>query len=316
MTDACSFAAVALLTSTLTRNYDRVRPPKANDSDAADIEKNISHGQMLLDAFRYLLVEPKVLAACAAKACGALTWSAADLLQVRFSNMDSMNAIGDQQLTLGVLYSMVGLGCYLGPVSWNGCTPQKGEIIFSRIVFAFANFTIAYFITIFAPNIFVLMMATATRAFGAGTLWTYSTLLIQIWAPDKYKGRLFAFESFLFCSVSIIANFICAVLFDIWDFDERDISLIMCLLACFLLFVWFTCYFVLFWSEKKSDVLDHIQLQPVQMGKEETIAHNDVSKKSIEYSSLPAAEEEDVEYAVGEEDEMDSRRGLQRSTSV
>ena len=316
VTDACSFVVVAAITSTLPKDYEKLKK-KVTDNSAESRNSSGSHLQMLADAFRYLRSDPKVLVTCCAKACGSLIWSAADLLQVRFSSMDSMGSLGGQQLTLGILYSMVGVGCYIGPITWNGCTPQDGKMLFSRIVSAFANFSIAYLVTIFAPNIFVLMLATVTRAFGAGMLWTYSTLLIQIWSPDEYKGRLFAFESFLFCLVSIFSFFLCALLFDYWELDEREISTIMCILASSVLVLWVTSFFVLFKqtdSGKSVTEIDGVELRPVTVELSDATAAG-ASAPSAAYSTLPAAEE-DIEYADCDDDEVAVRRDIQRSTSV
>ncbi|CAM9210256.1 unnamed protein product, partial [Ectocarpus fasciculatus] len=249
VTDFCSFLIVAGLTMTLPRNYealnirDKVKITAPGQAGNEVLEKAAgSSSQMVIAMFRYLMSHPKVMIVCCAKACGALVWSAADLLQVRFSAMSSMGALGGAQLTLGVLYSMVGVGCYVGPMSWNTCTPQNGRVLFSRIVISFSNLFIAYLITVFAPNILVLMLATIIRACGAGTLWTYSTLLVQIWCPAEMKGRIFAFENYLHNLISIVTFFFCAVLFDYWQFNELQISLIMCFLGMSVFLAWGAFY--------------------------------------------------------------------------
>lgn len=301
LADAASFLIVAAMTVMLPANYEMLNSENSNFGPVVRDAARTTHAQKLMEAFRYLLSEPRVLMVCGAKACGSLVWSAADLLQVRFSEMDSMQTLGGQQLTLGILYSMVGVGCYVGPVTWNSCTPQNGKLLYSRIVSAFANFAIAYLITWLAPSILILMLATVTRAFGAGMLWSYSTLLLQIWCPVELKGRIFAFESFLFCLASIGAFFLCAALFDVWKLDERDISMLMCLLASFFLAVWLLSYVLLFVLTTKDHVvncmeIDKIELQPAAVGssviREERNKSNDSSVRAGAYSTLPAAEDE------------------------
>ena len=263
ITDAISFGVVACMTLTIPRNYESIRNDsdskamsiyQSGESNEASSKEKLSNFQMLKAAIVFLHSEPQVLIICCAKACGALIWSAADILQVKFSNMKSMNSLGGQDLTLGLLYSMVGLGCYVGPVTWNTCTPQNGKILYSRIVSTFINLTVAYFLTMIAPNIFLLALATATRAFGAGTLWTYSTLLLQMWAPPEMKGRLFAFENFLFTLVSIISFFICAMFFDYLKLNERVICLIMGVMGLCVLSLWLFSYLTLFSALESTDI--------------------------------------------------------------
>lgn len=46
-------------------------------------------------------------------------------LQVRFSNLPSMQALGDSSTTLGLLFASIGLACFIGPVLSNRITPPR-----------------------------------------------------------------------------------------------------------------------------------------------------------------------------------------------
>ena len=59
------------------------------------------------------------------KASGALIWMAADVLNVKFSEMPSMQLLGDQPFTLGLIFASVGFGCFLGPIVFNYFTPPR-----------------------------------------------------------------------------------------------------------------------------------------------------------------------------------------------
>ena len=59
------------------------------------------------------------------KASGALIWMAADVLNVKFSEMQSMQLLGDQPFTLGLIFASVGFGCFLGPIVFNYFTPPR-----------------------------------------------------------------------------------------------------------------------------------------------------------------------------------------------
>jgi hypothetical protein len=39
-----------------------------------------------------------------------------------------------------------------------------------------------------------LLLATVARTLGTGTLWVFSAALLQTVVPDRFRGRVFAFE--------------------------------------------------------------------------------------------------------------------------
>ena len=46
----------------------------------------------------------------------------------------------------------------------------------------------------YAPTLGIFLFFTAVRTVGTGTLWVFSAVLLQIIVPDRYRGRVFAFE--------------------------------------------------------------------------------------------------------------------------
>lgn len=59
------------------------------------------------------------------KAGGSLVWGAADVLNVRFSELPEMQGLGDAAFTLGLFFASVGLACLVGPIVFNSFTPPK-----------------------------------------------------------------------------------------------------------------------------------------------------------------------------------------------
>ena len=59
------------------------------------------------------------------KACGSLVWAAADVLNVRFSELPEMQGLGDAAFTLGLFYACVGFACFIGPILFNLVTPPR-----------------------------------------------------------------------------------------------------------------------------------------------------------------------------------------------
>ena len=62
---------------------------------------------------------------CFVKFSGAAVWGAADVLQVKYSEMPSMQTLGDSSQTLGFVFAAVGVGCFFGPIFFNCFTPPK-----------------------------------------------------------------------------------------------------------------------------------------------------------------------------------------------
>ena len=51
---------------------------------------------------------------------------------------------------------------------------------------------------IIAPNILMILVATALRSAGSAGLWIYSTLMLQLQVPNQLLGRILALEMALF----------------------------------------------------------------------------------------------------------------------
>ena len=67
---------------------------------------------------------------CFVKFSGALVWGAADVLQVKYSAMPSMQTLGDSSQTLGFVFAAVGVGCFFGPILFNFFTPPRSVVPF------------------------------------------------------------------------------------------------------------------------------------------------------------------------------------------
>lgn len=50
------------------------------------------------------------------------------------------------------------------------------------------------FVSAFANNFFPFSLGILFRTFGTGTIWVFSTVLLQLLVPDKYRGRVFSLE--------------------------------------------------------------------------------------------------------------------------
>jgi len=127
------------------------------------------------------------------KGCGSVTWGAVDVLNVRFSELPDLQ-IGDGPTTLGLIFAVVGTGCFLGPVILNAVVrPQPRPLLWACA----ASFILLFLGTLMmslAHTMKLVLAATFVRSVGSSTLWIYSTLLLQLRTPNSILGRISAVE--------------------------------------------------------------------------------------------------------------------------
>ncbi len=154
-----------------------------------------------LDGFRYLLRQPFILGVALAKAGGSLVWGAINVLEIQYAN-DLFPLAGAERFgisdpgtaTLGLIYVVSGLGTGLGPLlmrRWLGDAPRR---LVLGTTLGFAAMTVGTAGLAIVNGLGTLLLATVVRTLGTGTLWVFSAALLQTLVPDRFRGRVFAFE--------------------------------------------------------------------------------------------------------------------------
>jgi MFS family permease len=154
-----------------------------------------------LDGFRYLWREPFILGIALAKAGGSLVWGAINVLEIRYAN-ELFPLVGAERFgvadagtaTLGLIYVVSGLGTGLGPLAmrrWLGDAPRR---LVLGTTLGFVAMTLGTAALVVVNGLNTLLPATVLRTLGTGTLWVFSSALLQTLVPDRFRGRVFAFE--------------------------------------------------------------------------------------------------------------------------
>ena len=251
LADISTFVSVACLMCLIPSNYEN--SSKVQPTTLSSQSGNYSFYEQTLAAFEYAWEDPKILCFMLIKGLGSLVWGAADIIQIKFSGRSSMQSLGDNKLTLGLIYSTVGVGCQIGPLLWNCCTVQDEKSLFQRVVICFALMTAGYLLLgSIGWNIYFVMLAIVVRTTASSTLWTYSSLLLQISVPADFKGRIFALENAGYTLCSILSTCLCGVLFDVLRMDEYNASLVIFCIGSALTLAWSVVYFSLFRSKSLS----------------------------------------------------------------
>jgi len=193
--DALSFVLSAYFIS-------RVVVGRAAGQPAAPAEASAPAGRFaFLDGFRYLWREPFILGIALAKAGGSLVWGAINVLEIRYA-YDLFPLPGAGQLgiadagtaTLGLIYVLAGVGTGVGPLvmrRWLGDAPRR---LVAGVTLGYVAMTVGTAWLATVGGVGGLLLATVVRTLGTGTLWVFSSALLQTIVPDRYRGRVFSFE--------------------------------------------------------------------------------------------------------------------------
>ena len=101
---------------------------------------------------------------------------------------------GNSAAGIGLLYGARGVGAALGPMTlrWMlGQTPAALRRTLGPAYFIVGGFYIAL---AFAPTLWIAALAVLCAHFGGSILWVFSTVLLQLEVPDRFRGRVFAAE--------------------------------------------------------------------------------------------------------------------------
>jgi MFS family permease len=186
----------------------------------------------------FLFTNPFIFFICFLRGSGSLLWGAADLLSIRFSDQDALQHYGDKEMTLGIIYAFVGIGCQVGPMLWNSLTPQKEYHLFRVIVISFGQISISYFIMMTTSHIHHLLLATFIRSIASGIIYIYGGLLIQLLVPSSIQGRIFTIERGLYTFSKLLSTVMSGVGFDYFHWDEYQMSLFMFLFSGGVTLLW------------------------------------------------------------------------------
>ncbi len=182
--DALTFVAAAILVL-------RIQAPGRSFS----AESLPTQGGFLefIDGLRYLKGLPFILALALVKAGGSLVWGATNVIEVEFAN-EIFPINGDGATTLGIIYAITGIGTGLGPIFMRRWLTDAQPRLRLGILIGYVCATLGIALVGVAPTFAVLGIGTFLRTWGTGTMWVFSSALLQLSVADKVRGRVFAFE--------------------------------------------------------------------------------------------------------------------------
>jgi len=146
-----------------------------------------------VDGLRYLRGRHFILVLALVKAAGSLIWGAANVLEIPLAEV-LFPLRGNGTLTLGLIYATVGLGTGFGPIFVRRWIGDGRKATMTAITLGFGMLTLGLFGLGMAPTLPWVLLATLLRSLGTGTLWVFSSALLQRIVAERFRGRVFAFE--------------------------------------------------------------------------------------------------------------------------
>jgi MFS family permease len=159
----------------------------------------------LLEGLRYVRQHRHVAALMFVKAGWGLAGGV--LLLLTIFGQRVFPVAGSTAAGIGVLYGARGIGAALGPIALRwilGQTPPALRRTIGPAYFMVGGF---YVLLALAPTLALAALCVLFAHFGGAILWVFSTVLLQLEVPDRFRGRVFAAELALVTLTSSISSY-------------------------------------------------------------------------------------------------------------
>lgn len=114
---------------------------------------------------------------------------------------------GSTAAGIGVLYGARGIGAALGPIMLRWILGQSPRTLRRTLGPAYFMVGVFYVLLAGAPNLPLAAVCVLFAHFGGSILWVFSTVLLQLEVPDRFRGRVFSVELALVTLASSISSY-------------------------------------------------------------------------------------------------------------
>jgi MFS family permease len=134
---------------------------------------------------------------------------------------------GSTAAGIGFLYGARGIGAALGPVTLRWLLGQTPAALRRTLGPAYFMVGAFYMALAFAPTLWIAALAVLCAHFGGSILWVFSTVLLQLEVPDRFRGRVFAAELALVTISSSASSYWTGHQLDQAGWSPRSLSLVL-----------------------------------------------------------------------------------------
>ena len=190
----------------------------------------------LLEGLRYVRSRSHVAALMFVKAGWGLAGGVLLLLTIfgqRIFPVGTTSAGG-----IGILYGARGIGAGLGPIALRWILGQKPKTLRRTIGPAYFIVGGFYVLLAGAPNLPLAALCVLCAHFGGSILWVFSTVLLQMEVPDRFRGRVFAAELAFVTLTSSISSYLTAYALDRAGWSPRMLAFSLGAMFCIPGLLW------------------------------------------------------------------------------
>ncbi len=179
--------------------------------------------QTFVEGLRYLRDRPPVLVIALLKASSALAFGGVEIVQVIYAK-EYFPLGNDGSGTLGIIYFTAGLGTGLGPIVARRFTDNNVVAMYWAILLSYLAMVVGYLMFGWGATLFIIIVGTLIRTVGTGINWVYASSLLQMIIPNKFLGRVFAFDLAMATLASAASTLWAGWATDHLDFSPHGVS--------------------------------------------------------------------------------------------
>jgi len=154
---------------------------------------------------------------------------------------------------IGVLYGARGVGAGLGPIALRWILGQQPRRLRRTIGPAYFMVGVFYVALAGAPTLWLAALCVLLAHFGGSILWVFSTVLLQMEVPDRFRGRVFATELALVTLMSSASSYWTGYQLDQAGWSPRTLAFALGLMFCVPGVLWLIIQSR--WKEAAADTL-------------------------------------------------------------
>jgi hypothetical protein len=139
---------------------------------------------------------------------------------------------------IGILYGARGVGAGLGPIVLRWIIGQDAKTLRRAIGPSFFVVGLFYVGLAGAPTLTLAALAVLFAHVGGAILWVFSTVLLQLEVPDRFRGRVFAAELAMATLITSLSSYVTALGLDRGGWSPRELAFALGVLFCVPGFVW------------------------------------------------------------------------------
>jgi MFS family permease len=159
----------------------------------------------LIDGVRYVRQRSHVAALMLVKAGWGLAGGVLLLLTIFGQRVFPL--AGGSAAGIGVSHPSRSFGAGLGPIALRWIIGQQPPRLRRAIGPAYFMVGVFYIALAWAPTLWVAALCVLCAHFGGSILWVFSTVLLQMEVPDRFRGRVFATELALVTLMSSASSY-------------------------------------------------------------------------------------------------------------